>query len=96
MEAKSAEQQSIEYLQEKQKAVIDDMAQYQMYRFAIEALEEKENWNKAKESISISTTAEMDKLKDKIKGMSERDIEDTLKHLTKEKLYVLLRTYVFS
>jgi len=38
---KSAEEQSMEYFKTTQNEVIDDMAEWQMYRFAIEALEEK-------------------------------------------------------
>ena len=41
MTTKSAEEQSIEYLKKKQNEVIDNIAEWQMYRFAIEALEEK-------------------------------------------------------
>ena len=38
---KSAEEQSIDYLKKRQDEVIDNLAEWQMYRFAIEALEEK-------------------------------------------------------
>ena len=38
---KSAEEQSIEYLKKKQEKVTDRMEEWQMYRFAIDALEEK-------------------------------------------------------
>lgn len=42
MENRSAEQQAIDYLTGKQKKVIDHMDEYQMYRFALDALKEKE------------------------------------------------------
>lgn len=40
MENRSAEQQAIDYLTGKQKKVIDHMDEYQMYRFALDALKE--------------------------------------------------------
>lgn len=42
MENRSAEIQSIEYMKKMQNKVINNMAEWQMYRFAIDALEEKE------------------------------------------------------
>lgn len=41
MENRTAEEQAIDFLTQKQEQVIDDMNQWQMYRFAIEALNEK-------------------------------------------------------
>lgn len=42
MEDRSAEVQAIEYMKKKQDKTIDNMAEWQMYRFAIDALNEKE------------------------------------------------------
>lgn len=42
MKNRSAEVQAIEYMKKKQDKVIDNMAEWQMYRFAMEALKEKE------------------------------------------------------
>lgn len=96
MRTKSAEQQSIEYLKKKQEEVIDDMAQWQMYRFAIDALEEKEKRNKTNEQVPIAIIDEMHKLKDKIRGMSMEEVERTLKQLSKEELSILLRAYIYD
>lgn len=45
-EYKSAEEQAIEYLKKKQDKEIDHMDRWQMYRFAIDALTEKNKRNK--------------------------------------------------
>ena len=41
MEKRTAEEQAIDFLTKKQERVIDHMDQWQLYRFAIEALNEK-------------------------------------------------------
>lgn len=48
MKSKSAQRQAIEYFEKKQneRKIADNMAECQMYRFAIEALQEKEERNK--------------------------------------------------
>lgn len=45
MENRSVEVQAIEYMKKEQNKAIDDMSEWQMYRFAIEALNEKEERN---------------------------------------------------
>lgn len=53
--SKTPERQAIEFLQRKQREAIDRMDEYQLYRFAIDALEEKERRISGGLSLALGT-----------------------------------------